>query len=111
VRVIYELPLAPGHPPPRLAADLTLPGLKPLAAPWAAYKYRMPALSAVIARRQLRSRPDRMLAAEQNRSTLRKALEEYDAPGAWPGIGERSVRGWYGTPLTINVRVPDPKTL
>ncbi|KJK56024.1 DegT/DnrJ/EryC1/StrS family aminotransferase [Saccharothrix sp. ST-888] len=110
-REIYERALTLGHHPARLAAELTLPGLKPLAATGAAYKYRMPALSAVIARRQLRSLPDRMLAAEQNLSTLRKALEEYDAPVAWPGIGELSVRGWYGTPLTINVRVPDPKTL
>ncbi|MFE7532626.1 hypothetical protein ACFU7Y_44130 [Kitasatospora sp. NPDC057542] len=26
-------------------------------------------------------------------------------------IGELSVRGWYGTPLTISVRVPDPAEL
>ncbi|MGW3227292.1 DegT/DnrJ/EryC1/StrS family aminotransferase [Kitasatospora sp. NPDC001095] len=110
-REIYERALTLGHHPARLADELTLPELKPLADTGAAYKYRMPALSAVIARQQLRSLPDRMRAAEQNLATLRQALEEYDAPIAWPEIGELSVRGWYGTPLTINVHVPDPKTL
>ncbi|WP_259470679.1 DegT/DnrJ/EryC1/StrS family aminotransferase [Streptomyces sp. 1114.5] len=108
---IYERALTLGHHPARLADELALPELKPLADIGAAYKYRMPALSAVIARQQLRSLPDRMRAAEQHLATLRQALEEYDAPIAWPEIGELSVRGWYGTPLTINVRVPDPKTL
>ncbi|MEV7118266.1 hypothetical protein [Kitasatospora griseola] len=32
-------------------------------------------------------------------------------PVAWPEIGELSARGWYGTPLTIGVRVPDPAEL
>ncbi|MFJ2862696.1 DegT/DnrJ/EryC1/StrS family aminotransferase [Kitasatospora sp. NPDC087314] len=110
-REVYECALTLGHHPARLADELTLPELRPLAATGAAYKYRMPALSAVIARQQLRSLPDRMLAAEQNLATLREALQEYDAPVAWPEIGELSVRGWYGTPLTISVRVPDPKAL
>ncbi|MFG2916402.1 DegT/DnrJ/EryC1/StrS family aminotransferase [Kitasatospora sp. NPDC048298] len=110
-RGIYERALTLGHHPAQLAAELTLPELQPLAATGAAYKYRMPALSAVIARQQLRSLPARMLAAEQNLATLRKALEEYDVPVAWPAIGELSVRGWYGTPLTISVRVPDPAEL
>ncbi|BAJ29286.1 MULTISPECIES: DegT/DnrJ/EryC1/StrS family aminotransferase [Kitasatospora] len=110
-RQVYERALTLGHHPARLAAELTLPDLLPFATTGAAYKYRMPALSAVIARQQLRSLPDRMLAAEQNLATLRKALEEYDVPLAWPEIGELSVRGWYGTPLTINVRVPDPVEL
>ncbi|WP_051829917.1 MULTISPECIES: DegT/DnrJ/EryC1/StrS family aminotransferase [Streptomyces] len=110
-RQVYERALTLGHHPARLAAELTLPDLLPFATTGAAYKYRMPALSAVIARQQLRSLPDRMLAAEQNLTTLRKALEEYDAPVTWPSIGELSVRGWYGTPLTISVRVPDPAEL
>lgn len=110
-RKVYERALTLGHHPARLAAELTLPDLQPFATTGAAYKYRMPALSAVIARQQLRSLPNRMLAAEQNLATLRKALEEYDVPIAWPAIGELSVRGWYGTPLTISVRVPDPEEL
>ncbi len=110
-RQVYERALTLGHHPARLAAELTLPELKPFATTGAAYKYRMPALSAVIARQQLRSLPDRMLAAEQNLATLRKVLEEYDAPLSWPAIGELSVRGWYGTPLTISTRVPDPAGL
>lgn len=110
-REVYERALTLGHHPARLAAELTLPELKPFATTGAAYTYRMPALSAVIARQQLRSLPDRMLAAEQNLLALREALEEYDAPIAWPEIGELSVRGWYGTPLTIGVRVPDPAEL
>ncbi|MFG2841678.1 DegT/DnrJ/EryC1/StrS family aminotransferase [Kitasatospora sp. NPDC048296] len=110
-RGVYERALTLGHHPARLAAELTLPELQPFATTGAAYKYRMPALSAVIARQQLRSLPDRMLAAEQNLATLRKALEEYDVPVAWPAIGELSVRGWYGTPLTISARVPDPAEL
>ncbi|GAA2790003.1 DegT/DnrJ/EryC1/StrS family aminotransferase [Kitasatospora sp. CM 4170] len=110
-REIYERALTLGHHPARLAAELTFPELWPLTGTGAAYKYRMPAVSAVIARQQLRSLPTRMLAAEQNLATLRKALEEYDAPIAWPSIGELSVRGWYGTPLTISARVPDPRAL
>ncbi|MFH8387174.1 DegT/DnrJ/EryC1/StrS family aminotransferase [Kitasatospora sp. NPDC018058] len=110
-RTVYERALTLGHHPARLAAELTLPELQPLATTGAAYKYRMPALSAVIALQQLRSLPERMLAAEQNLATLRKVLEEYDAPITWPAIGELSVRGWYGTPLTISVRVPDPAEL
>ena len=110
-REIYERALTLGHHPARLGAELTLPELRPLATTGAAYKYRMPALSAVIAREQLRSLPNRMITAEQNLATLRKALEEYDAPVTWPAIGELSVRGWYGTPLTISVRVPDPRAL
>ncbi|WP_053644124.1 DegT/DnrJ/EryC1/StrS family aminotransferase [Streptomyces sp. XY431] len=110
-RKVYERALTLGHHPARLADELTLPELKPLATTGAAYKYRMPALSAVIARQQLRSLPDRMLAAEQNLATLRKVLEECDAPVTWPSIGELSVRGWYGTPLTVSVRVPDPAEL
>ncbi|MFE2725016.1 hypothetical protein [Kitasatospora sp. NPDC059327] len=44
--------------------------------------------------------PDRAIAGvagEQGLATLRQALEQYDAPVAWPEIGELSVRGWYGT--------------
>lgn len=110
-REVYERALTLGHHPARLAAELTLPELRPLADTGAAYKYRMPALSAAIAREQLRSLPDRMLAAEQNLTVLRKALEEFDAPVVWPSIGELSVRGWYGTPLMISVRVPNPRAL
>ncbi|WP_329581957.1 DegT/DnrJ/EryC1/StrS family aminotransferase [Kitasatospora sp. NBC_01250] len=110
-REVYERALTLGHHPARLATELTLPELRPLADTGAAYKYRMPALSAVIAREQLRSLPDRMLAAEHNLAVLRTALEEFDAPVAWPALGELSVRGWYGTPLTISVRVPDPRKL
>ncbi|MEU6974111.1 DegT/DnrJ/EryC1/StrS family aminotransferase [Kitasatospora aureofaciens] len=110
-REVYERALTLGHHPARLAAELTLPDLQPFTTTGAAYKYRMPALSAVIARQQLRSLPHRMLAAEQNLAILRTVLEEYDVPLAWPAIGELSVRGWYGTPLTINVRVPDPAEL
>jgi len=110
-REIYERALTLGHHPARLDAELTVPELRPLAVTGAAYKYRMPALSAAIAREQLRSLPDRMLTAEQNLATLRAALEEYDAPVTWPAIGELSVRGWYGTPLTISARVPDPREL
>lgn len=110
-RTIYERALTLGHHPARIAAELTVPDLSPLATTGAAYKYRMPALSAVIAREQLRSLPARMLAAEQNLAVLRTILEESDAPVTWPVLDPGSVRGWYGTPLTISGPVPDPAAL
>lgn len=110
-RGVYERALTIGHHPARLAAELTLPELFPLATTGAAYKYRMPALSAAIARQQLRSLPNRMLAAEQNLTIFREILDDNDVPVAWPTIDESSVRGWYGSPLTISTHLPDTAEL
>lgn len=110
-REVYERALTLGHHPARLATELTMPSLKPLDATGAAYKYRMPALSAVIAREQLRALPARMRASEQNLAVLRHLLDERDVPIAWPTVDERSVRGWYGTPMTITTPLSDPADL
>lgn len=42
---------------------------------------------------------------------LRHLLDEREVPIAWPTVDERSVRGWYGTPMTITTPVPDPTAL
>lgn len=110
-REVYERALTLGHHPVRLATELTVPSLKPLGATGAAYKYRMPAFAAVIARQQLRVLPEAMRVAEQNLAVFRELLNERDAPVAWPTLDERSIRGWYGTPLTISTPVSDPVAL
>lgn len=101
-RDIYERALTVGHHPHRLSAELTLPELLPLVETGAAYKYRMPALAAVIARQQLRDLPQRMAAAEANLDILRQIIDTNELPVTLPAIGDSSVRGWYGTPLYIN---------
>lgn len=110
-RQVYERALTLGHHPQRLDRELTLASLRPLAATGAAYKYRMPVLSAAVAAEQLRALPARMKAAEANFATLREVLASFDAPISYPAVDDTSVRGWYGTPLIITERVPDPLAL
>ena len=110
-RATYERALSLGHHPIRLSAELTLPGLRELAATGAAYKYRMPVLAAAIAARQLRALPERMEAAEANLALLREVLHAHGTPLIWPDPGQRSVRGWYGTPAYLTETPPDPPAL
>ena len=110
-RAVYERAMSLGHHPHRLQAELTLPELATTADTGAAHKYRMPALSAVIAREQLRGLPARMATAEANLATLREVLRELGAPVAVPDPGPGGVRGWYGTPLQLLQPDVDAETL
>ncbi|MDG4834872.1 DegT/DnrJ/EryC1/StrS family aminotransferase [Solwaraspora sp. WMMD1047] len=110
-RAVYERALTLGHHPHRLDAELTLPELLPLAATGAAYKLRMPALSAVIAHEQLSTLPARTAAAETNLAVLRQVLARLGAPVAVSGLGSGSTRGWYRVPLTVAHPVADPAAL
>ncbi|WP_181799267.1 DegT/DnrJ/EryC1/StrS family aminotransferase [Kitasatospora acidiphila] len=92
-RQVYERALTLGHHPRRLDRELTLASLRPMAASGAAYKFRMPVLSAVIATEQLRGLPGRMKAAEANFATLCEVLASFDAPITVPTLDETSVRG------------------
>jgi len=100
-QAVYERAMSLGHHPHRLQAELTLPELVTTADTGAAHKYRMPALSAVIARQQLASLPQRMAASEANLAILRDVLHDHAAPIAVPDPGPGGVRGWYGTPLRL----------
>ncbi|WP_329080133.1 DegT/DnrJ/EryC1/StrS family aminotransferase [Streptosporangium sp. NBC_01469] len=108
---VYEQALTLGHHPHRLAAELSLPDLLPLVDAGALYKFRMPALSAVIALQQLRTLPERMAASEENLTTLLQIIDGHSLPVTVPTVGSGSVRGWYGTPLTITRTVTDPEAL
>lgn len=110
-REIYERAMTLGHHPVRLSSELTLPDLRELAPTGAAYKYRMPVLSAAIAIQQLRALPERMDAAETNLALLREVLDAHDAPLFWPNPGERSVRGWYGTAVYLTEVPTDSASL
>lgn len=100
-RAVYERALTVGHHPFRLAAELTDPDLTPLALAGASYKYRIPALSAVIAREQLRTLAERMKAAEANLAHLIDAIEEDGLPLRPVAVPDGSVRGWYGAAFTV----------
>ena len=110
-RRVYESALTLGHHPSRLAAELTHADLLPLVQTGAAFKFRMPALSAGIAREQLRGLAARSEAAEQNLAILAQVLRHHDAPVSFPVLDECSSRGWYGTPLIIVGPVGDSAAL
>jgi perosamine synthetase len=108
---IYQRALTLGHHPHRLDVELTDPALRLLAETGAGYKYRIHPLAAAIARANLRHLPERMAAAEANLAHLLDVLAAHDAPITVPSLDADSVRGWYGTPLTVTEPVPDPAAL
>lgn len=108
---IYERALTLGHHPHRLGAELTDPDLAPFAAAGASYKFRIPALAAVIAREQLRGLSTRNANADANWQTFRDVVTRADLPILFPSIAPRSKRGWYGTPLLVTDTVRDPDAL
>ncbi|GAA1439108.1 DegT/DnrJ/EryC1/StrS family aminotransferase [Nocardiopsis tropica] len=110
-RAVYERAMVVGHHPHRLAAELSSSDLLALAETGMAHKFRMPALSAAIAREQLRGLPERSAAASANLATLLGVLDHHAAPITVPALDEGSVRGWYGTPLIITEPVTDPTEL
>lgn len=110
-RGIYERAMTLGHHPHRLAAELTDPDLVPLIPSAASYKFRMPALSAVIAREDLRGLAARNLAAQNNWQVLHDLVGRHGLPIAFPELGENSQRGWYGTPLILQSEIDRPDDL
>lgn len=110
-RRVYEHALTLGHHPHRLAAELTHPELTAYADAGASYKFRMPALAAVIGHVQLRGLPDRMRAAEHNLAHLTARLAATDTPLTLVPTPPGSVRGWYGTPFAVRQPVRDPAAL
>jgi dTDP-4-amino-4,6-dideoxygalactose transaminase len=108
---IYQRAMTVGHHPARLAAELSQPDLLPLTGTGAAYKYRMPAVSAVIAREQLRSLPARMKNSEDNLTQLTQLIQDSGLPISPAPVAAGTVRGWYGTPLTVQEPVTDPASV
>ncbi|WP_160150649.1 DegT/DnrJ/EryC1/StrS family aminotransferase [Nonomuraea solani] len=106
---LYQRAMTVGHHPYRLAAELTHPDPLPLAG--ASYKFRIPALSAVIAREQLRSLPSRMSDSATNLTLLTQLIDAMGLPLAPMAVPDGSVRGWYGTPFTMLQPVLDPDAL
>lgn len=106
-RVVYERAMTVGHHPYRLAAELTEHDLLPLATAAASYKYRIPALAAVIAAEQLRTLPERMTASDTNLAHLVHLIDTQDLPLRPVPLPEDSKRGWYGTPFTLLEPVAD----
>src|SRR5260370_14793673 len=100
-----------GHHPFRLAAELTDPRLLPLAPAAASYKYRIPALSAVIATGQLKALPARMSSSERNLAHLTCLIQARGIPLRPVMLPEDSVRGWYGAPFTLPDPAADPGPL
>lgn len=76
----------------------------------AANKFRMPVVSALLARQHLRTLPERARTAEATLAVLTDILTSHKAPIAAPQLAEAAEGGWYGIPLTITepVREPDP---
>ena len=107
---MYQRAMTVGHHPIRLAAELTQPDLLPLAEAAASYKYRMPAISAVIAREQLRSLPARMKNSEINLAHLTQLIADTGLPLIPAPVAAGTVRGWYGTPFTL-LEPADPASL
>jgi dTDP-4-amino-4,6-dideoxygalactose transaminase len=110
-RAVYEAAMTVGHHPFRLAAELTDPRLLPLAPAAASYKYRIPALSAVIATEQLKALPGRMSASEANLAHLTCLIQASGIPLRPVPLPEDSVRGWYGAPFTLPEPAADPDAL
>ncbi|MGH3391175.1 MAG: DegT/DnrJ/EryC1/StrS family aminotransferase [Actinomadura sp.] len=108
---IYQRAMTVGHHPYRLAAELTVPDLLPLAEAAASYKFRMPAVAAVVAREQLSSLPGRMKDSESNLTHLTQLIEDAGLPIMPTPVPASSVRGWYGTPFTVLEPVADPVSL
>ncbi|MFE3198510.1 DegT/DnrJ/EryC1/StrS family aminotransferase [Embleya sp. NPDC059237] len=110
-RAVYERAMTLGHHPHRFAGELRGPDLLGLIDTGAAYKYRIHPLAAGIAQVQLGKLGHRMAMADLNLTALRRALADLRAPLAVTELDEGSVRGWYGTPLTVTVDVPDAQAL
>ncbi|MEU9168532.1 DegT/DnrJ/EryC1/StrS family aminotransferase [Streptomyces sp. NPDC048420] len=110
-RAVYERALTLGHHPHRLQAELSLPDLRPLAQTGAGYKFRMPVLSALIAREQLRTLAERACVAETNLAVLTSTLADRKAPITAPELADGTRRGWYGTPLTVTEPLSEPQAL
>ncbi len=110
-RAVYERALTLGHHPHRLETELADPDLTALAGSGASYKFRIPALAAVIAYEQLRGLPTRNADAEANWRTLHEVITCSELPIQFPRIAPGSVRGWYGTPLVVTDTVQDPAAL
>lgn len=106
-RAVYETAMTVGHHPYRLAAELTGPDLLPLATAAASYKYRIPAVAAVIAAEQLKTLPERMTASETNLAHLVHLIDTQDLPLRPVPLPADSKRGWYGTPFTLREPVTD----
>jgi perosamine synthetase len=98
---VYQHALTVGHHPARLAAELTQPDLLPLAGTGASYKYRMPAISAVIAREQLRTLDARMKISADNHAHLTQLITDAGLPLTPAPVAAGTIRGWYGTPFTL----------
>ncbi|WP_055752545.1 DegT/DnrJ/EryC1/StrS family aminotransferase [Frankia sp. AvcI1] len=110
-RTLYERAMTVGHHPTRLAAELADPDLLALAPAAASYKYRIPALAAVIATEQVRTLSDRMATCAANLSYLTQLIEDRDLPLQPVSAPEDSVRGWYGAPFTLLTPITDPAAL
>lgn len=110
-RAVYEAAMTVGHHPFRLAAELTDPRLLPLAPAAASYKYRIPALSAVIATEQVKALPGRMSASERNLAHLTCLIQASGIPLRPVTLPENCVRGWYGAPFTLPEPAADPDAL
>jgi perosamine synthetase len=110
-RGVYERAMTVGHHPHRLAAELTGPDTAILAAAGASWKYRMPALNAVIGVEQLRRLPKRAAACAANYKVLAGVIRSAGLPIRLPPVDAGSVRGWYGTPIEFIEPVTDPHAL
>jgi dTDP-4-amino-4,6-dideoxygalactose transaminase len=108
---VFQRAMTVGHHPFRLTAELTSPDLLPLADAAASYKFRMPAVAAVVARVQLRSLPSRMKDSEHNLVHLTQLIQDAGLPVVPLPVPADAVRGWYGTPFTVLEPVPDPAAL
>ncbi len=108
---VYQRAMTVGHHPYRLAAELTSTDLLPLTEAAASYKFRIPAVAAVIAREQLRSLPSRIKDSETNLAHLIQLIKDAGLPVTPIAVPGDSVRGWYGTPFTVLKPVADPAAL
>lgn len=110
-RGVYERAMTVGHHPHRLAAELTRADTVLLAAAGASWKYRMPALNAVIGVEQLRRLPERAAACAANYKVLAEVIRNAGLPIRLLSVEADSVRGWYGTPIEFTEPVTDPHAL
>jgi dTDP-4-amino-4,6-dideoxygalactose transaminase len=108
-RLVYERAMTVGHHPHRLTAELTLAETRPLKSAGASWKYRMPALNAVIGVEQLRRLPERAAASARNLAVLLDEINAADLPIRVPEPADDSVRGWYGVPLYFADEADSPR--